>query len=105
MQMTSLLWPKLTVNFECITNTLHKLKHFTGLNVNENKSTFYFSKGATKKQQIVDILNVSVGNLPLMYLDISLSNNVLKARDFRRLIDKINKKIKHWSNKLLNISG
>lgn len=63
------------------------------------------SKGAQSKQQIADCLNIKIGNLPVLYLGVPLSNNMLKARDFGYLIDKINKKINHKSSKLLNISG
>lgn len=41
----------------------------------------------------------------MVHLGIPLSNNKLKARDFRCLIDKINKKFNHWNIRLLNSSG
>lgn len=91
------------LNAERIRHTLHSLKCFTGLDVNE--STVYFSKGAKQKQQIADILKVCIGSLPVLYLGIPLSDNILKARDFECLIDKINKKFNHWNSKLINISG
>lgn len=66
-------------------------ENVSGLNLNANKSTLFFSKKAKHKIQIANILNINIGNLPFIYLGIPLSYNKLKARDFGWLIDKINK--------------
>lgn len=58
------------------------LKSLTGLDINKNKSTLFFSKGANNKQQIANIPNINIGNLPIIYLGIPLSNNKLKARHY-----------------------
>lgn len=75
------------------------MKILTGLDVNENKSTLFFSKGETIKQQIADALHFRMGNLPDIYLGIPLSNNKLQTRDFGYLIDKVNKKFSQWTVK------
>lgn len=82
-------------NNESIKIILQDLKTLYGLEFNANKSTLFFSKGASNKQHIADSLNINIGNLPTLYLDIPLSNNILKAMDFGWLMDKINKKSNH----------
>lgn len=79
-------------NAKSIHSTVQVLNTFTGLDINENKSTMFFSKGANNKQLISYILNIKCGSLPIIYLGIPLSSNKLKARDYGWLIDKINKK-------------
>ena len=75
-----------------ISSVMQRMHYLTGLEMNENKSCLYFSKGARNKQSIMDIIKIKSGHLPIIYLGIPLSHNKLKARDFGHLIDKINKK-------------
>lgn len=101
-------------NAECIKHIFQILENHTGLDLNYNKYTMFFSKGAKNKHQIANTLKISTGNLPFMYLGIALSSNKSKARDFDWSIDKINKKFNHekinkkfnyWNSKMVNISG
>lgn len=78
-------------NAECIRHIFHNLRILSGLDLNENKLTLFFNKGANHKQFITDILNFNIENLPMIYLGIPMSNTKLKTRDFGFLIDKINK--------------
>jgi hypothetical protein len=101
-----LILTKATVqNATCIKHVFQNLNNITGLELNPKKTTLFLSKGAINKNQIANTLNVSIGNLPIIYLGIPLSNNKLRARDFGELIDQINKKFNHWHSKMLNISG
>lgn len=101
-----LILAKATIeNAISIQEVFQRLQQFTGLEINERKSTLFFRKGAKSKQLISDMLNINSGNLPIIYLGIPLSSNKLKARDCGELIDKVNKKHNHWNNKLLIISG
>lgn len=91
-------------NAECILHIFQIVKFSAGLDLNENKSALFFSKGGNHKQQIADILNITIGNIPVIYLGIPLFNK-LKAKDFGDLIDKINKKISQWNSEMHNTSG
>lgn len=88
-----------------IEHVFQNLNNITELELNPKKSTLFLSKGATNKNQIANTFNIHIGNLPIIYLGIPLSNNKLRAKDFGGLIDQINKKFNHWHNKMLNISG
>lgn len=65
-------------NADCIKHIFQYLKIFTGLDLNENKSTLFFGKGANCKQQVASILNICIGNLPVLYLGILYPTIFLK---------------------------
>lgn len=82
-----------------------QLQLFVGLELNTNKSKCYFSKYCTSKNQILEILQIKEGQLPVKYLGVPLSTNVITDRECGELVGKIRDKLNGWSSKLLSFAG
>jgi len=70
----------------------------TGLHINTDKSTIYFSKGCANKAELRDILGFREGHLPIKYLGMPLSATYPKPRQFSSLIVKCRQRMEGWSN-------
>lgn len=57
--------------------------------INECKSKIYLNNNCKYKKQLLDILQVAEGNLPIKYSGLPLSINQIKDKECSVLIDKI----------------
>jgi hypothetical protein len=90
---------------QSLAKILEKMENIAGLQINESKSKAYFSKNCANKGEILQILKINEGQLPVKYLGLPLSTNQLSAKDCSKLIDIIQNKIENWSSRLLSIAG
>jgi len=73
--------------------------------INRSKSKLIFSKGCSNKQELLQILGVSQGLLPMKYLGIPLYSAYPKPSDYSSLIDKCRMLTEEWIMKSLPFSG
>jgi hypothetical protein len=92
-------------NAVSINSVFENLKKYAGLQLNVNKCKAYFSKYCKYKTEFLNILQIEEGFLPIKYLGLPLSTNVIKDSDCSTLIDKIQNRMETWSCKLLSIAG
>lgn len=84
----------------------HLFEWASGLKINREKSElFYTGRKVGKASRLANLLTVSVGNLPTKYLGLPLSNRPLVKEDWRRIIQKVQRKIEEWQAKLLSRGG
>ena len=88
-----------------IKNMLEKFGHYTGLTVNQNKSTIFFSKSCLNQEELRSIIGFVEGSFPSKYLGLPLSPTYLKPRHFSSLIDKCRGKLESWSMHTLSFTG
>nr|XP_016476233.1 PREDICTED: uncharacterized protein LOC107797822 [Nicotiana tabacum] len=91
---------------EYLSRNLANLKMFTqvsGLQANLNKSEAYFEGVPTEdRQQILQLLGLSTGELPFKYLGVPLSTKKLSVLQWQPLLDKMTVKITSWTAKTLS---
>ncbi|XP_059629952.1 uncharacterized protein LOC132272900 [Cornus florida] len=76
-----------------------------GLHINYQKSSVIFSKFARRKRSILNMLQCKDDVFPFKYLGLPLSSTGFRKFHCNALIDKISKKLSHWSTKLLCTAG
>ncbi|XP_035839381.1 uncharacterized protein LOC118486758 [Helianthus annuus] len=90
----------------CIMTSLSKFSKMSGLVPNNQKSTVFFCNVKDHvKQEILDIMPFVEGTLPVKYLGVPLISSTLRYSDCRVLVEKLEKRIMHWKNKLLSFAG
>jgi len=92
-------------SFKELNHLLEMLHMNSGLDINRSKSKLFVSKGCKQREELVDIIGVSFGLLPIKYLGLPLSHNYLKVKDFIPLVDKIKMKVDGWMAKLVSFAG
>ncbi|XP_028067833.1 uncharacterized protein LOC114270499 [Camellia sinensis] len=85
---------------------LDEFRNLSGLTPNSSKSNIFFSGCSSElKENILRIANFTEGSLPVKYLGVPLITTKLKASDCHTLVERITKRIKSWTNKLLSYAG
>lgn len=78
----------------------------SGQKANAQKSTIYCAGvNDHMKQQLGDILHMPIRTLPVKYLDVPLISSRLKTDECQEIVEKITKKITHWTAKQLHMRG
>ncbi|XP_019237628.1 PREDICTED: uncharacterized protein LOC109217809 [Nicotiana attenuata] len=78
----------------------------SGLQANLSKSEAYFGGvPLVDKQQILQMLGLSNGELPFKYLGVPLSTKKLSIMQWQPLIDKMTTRITSWTAKTLSYAG
>ncbi|XP_022015024.1 uncharacterized protein LOC110914542 [Helianthus annuus] len=89
-----------------IMNSISKFAKMSGLLPNNQKSTVFFCNVPSYfKSAILNIMPFKEGSLPVRYLGVPLISSGLLYRDCNVLLEKLDKKIMHWRNKLLSFAG
>lgn len=84
---------------------LYYFYEVSGLMVNDNKSLIYIvGVNEELKFNLTESVGFQVGELPMKYLGVNLTPNKWKAVDCM-LVEKITKRIAHWTSKLLSYAG
>ncbi|KAL5124246.1 putative ribonuclease H protein [Glycine soja] len=81
-------------------------KKLVGLQISHSKSKIYF--GGVDEDTQVRLQQESgflVGKMPFKYLGVPLDNKKLTISNGQPLIDKMLKRVQHWSSKLLSYAG
>ncbi|XP_028099396.1 uncharacterized protein LOC114298945 [Camellia sinensis] len=85
---------------------LEEFRKLSGLTPNPNKSNIFFSGCSSElKANILQIAKFTEGSLPVKYLGVPLITTKLRASDCQTLVDRMTKRIKSWTNKLLSYVG
>lgn len=82
-----------------------QLQHTVSLKLNQVKPKIYFSRFATQKGQILQILGMEEDFLPIKYLGVPLSTDYVHANDCASLLNKVCKQIERWDSGLLSTAG
>lgn len=88
-----------------IKDSFRNLEKKVGLRLIELKTKCYFNKHCKNKLEVLDILNVEEGGLPVKYLSVPLSSNKIIGRECVELIIKTKDRLKGWSSRLLSFVG
>ncbi|XP_021996129.1 uncharacterized protein LOC110893325 [Helianthus annuus] len=90
----------------CIMSSLSKFTKMSGLQPSNQKSTIFFCNvNGHVKNAILDLMPFVEGKLPVKYLGVPLISSRLGYSDCRVLVDRLQKRITHWRNKLLSFAG
>ncbi|XP_022024397.1 uncharacterized protein LOC110924709 [Helianthus annuus] len=90
----------------CIMQSLDSFSKMSGLFPSVQKSTVYFSNVPSYvKNAILNLMPFKEGSLPVRYLGVPLISSRLLYNDCQILIEKLDKRIMHWRNKLLSFAG
>ncbi|XP_022030699.1 uncharacterized protein LOC110931622 [Helianthus annuus] len=90
----------------CIMKALNSFSKMSGLAPNVQKSTVFFSNVPSfVKTAILNIMPFIEGSLPVRYLGVPLISSKLLYKDCQVLVEKLEKRIMHWRNKLLSFAG
>ncbi|MFS7982467.1 putative RNA-directed DNA polymerase [Helianthus anomalus] len=85
---------------------LNEFKEASGLIPSIPKSTIYFGNvGMEVQEEIKNIAQFNVGDLPVRYLGVPLISTRLYHKDCLPLIEKVKNKIHNWKNKSLSFAG
>ncbi|XP_021979685.1 uncharacterized protein LOC110875793 [Helianthus annuus] len=90
----------------CIMKALDSFTKMSGLLASVQKSTVFFSNVPSYvKSAILNIMPFKEGSLPVKYLGVPLISSRLLHKDCFLLVEKLEKRILHWRNKLLSSAG
>lgn len=85
---------------------LYCFEWLSGLKINFHKSEVYvFGVQQDEKERLANMLNCVLGELPLKYLGIPVSNKHLNISAFSFLIQKLHKRLDPWRGKFLTSGG
>ena len=108
MQMTlcSFARPKEGIYASNLKLILYSFELLIGLKINFEKSSLIeIMMSDSKVKYFADSMGCSVDTLPTKYLDYSLHSSKLKNSDWGLIIEKIEKRLSMWKNKVLSIAG
>jgi len=88
-----------------VNTLLNDLMLNTGLRTNRSKSKIFFSKGCTEETELSNILDISVGRLPVKCLGLHFTVQYPEAKHFSPLIDKLRARIEGWIMHSLSFAG
>lgn len=83
----------------------HNLEEKVCLKLHETKNKCCINKFCKERYEVLDILWVEEGELPVKYLGVPLSSNKITDRECAKLIIKIRNKLQGWSSRLLSFAG
>ncbi|GJX79146.1 RNA-directed DNA polymerase, eukaryota, reverse transcriptase zinc-binding domain protein [Tanacetum coccineum] len=89
-----------------VRDTIDEFGKCSGLLPNFHKSTIFF--GSVKdevQEEIMQILPLEKGKLPMRYLGVSLITKRLGIKNCKCLVDKVRNMISNWKNKCLTYAG
>lgn len=85
---------------------LYCLEWMTGLKINFHKSeVFVYGTTQSEKELFANMLNCSLGELPLKYLGIPVSHKHLNMSEFQSISQKLVKRLDPWKGKFITSGG
>ncbi|XP_022031917.1 uncharacterized protein LOC110932977 [Helianthus annuus] len=91
---------------KCIMASLSKFTNMSGLVPSVQKSTVFFCNVTHPlKTAILSVMPFVEGSLPVRYLGVPLISTRLQYKDCSILVEKLEKRITNWRNKLLSFAG
>ncbi|XP_028550446.1 uncharacterized protein LOC110098462 [Dendrobium catenatum] len=92
-------------NAEALKSSLMEFSSYSGLFINEAKSSIVFSHNDNLAQFISATLGIHQVNTSLTYLGLPISSKRLKNTHFQPLLSKISALLDGWKNKFLSFAG
>ncbi|XP_021996201.1 uncharacterized protein LOC110893399 [Helianthus annuus] len=90
----------------CVMTSLSMFTRMSGLVPSNQKSTIFFCNvNSHVKDAILNIMPFVEGKLPVRYFGVPLISSRLGYNDCRVLIERLEKRITNWRNKLLSFAG
>ncbi|XP_059639650.1 uncharacterized protein LOC132282031 [Cornus florida] len=87
-------------------NAIDNFAALSGLSINHSKSNFFIAGiNNIQVESIKNLLGFECGILPFKYLGVPLVSSSLKSADCRGLVEKVTRRINHWSSKFLSYAG
>ncbi|CAL5193081.1 unnamed protein product [Lathyrus oleraceus] len=94
-----------TMSIDLMMKVFNNFFNYIGMYVNPNKCNIYFGNIENDiKQEIRHATEFSEGSIPSRYLGIPFSSKRLSIGHCLILVERIVKRIKHWSAKILNFA-
>ncbi|KAJ0434465.1 putative RNA-directed DNA polymerase [Helianthus annuus] len=91
---------------KCIMAALSKFTNMSGLFPSVQKSTIFFCNVPQHvKNAILNVMPFVEGSLPARYLGVPLISTRLLYKDCSVLVERLEKRISNWKNKLLSFTG
>lgn len=85
---------------------LYCFEWLSGLKINYHKSeVFVFGVPQAEKERLANMLNCVLGDMPMKYLGIPISNKHLPISSFSFLTQKLHKRLDPWRGKYLTSGG
>lgn len=85
---------------------LYCFEWLSGLKINFHKSEVYvFGVPQSEKYRMANMLNCVLGDLPLKYLGILVSDRHLSIEAFSPILQKMSKRLDPWKGKFLTLGG
>jgi len=85
---------------------LYCFEWLSGLKINYHKSeVLLFGYSQSDKERKANMLNCKLGELPVMYLGIPVSNKVLGIGAFQGLVNRMFKRLDPWKGKFMTSGG
>lgn len=66
---------------------------------------FVYGVTQEEKERFANMLNCRVGEMPMKYLGIPVSHQIITANGFSPLVQKVNKRLDPWKGKFLTSGG
>ena len=86
-----------------IKKNLEEFHQASDLDINKGKSQlFFFNTHNKTKRDILRTLGFTKGHLPSKVLGVPLVEGIPKARQWKELLDKMERKLRNWTYKALN---
>ena len=85
---------------------LYCFEWLSGLKINFHKSDVYvFGVDQRQKEHLANMLNCRLGEWPMKYLGLPLSEHRLGVQAFAGVVDRIRKRLDPWKSKTLSSGG
>ena len=85
---------------------LYCFEWLSGLKINYHKSDIYvFEEDQERKEVLANMLNCRLGEWPMKYLELSISEHMAGSHAFTGLVDKMRKKLDPWKGRNLSLVG
>jgi len=85
---------------------LYCFEWLSGLKINYHKSDVYvFGVDQERKEVLANMLNCRLGDWPMKYLRLPISEHKVGSHAFTGLVDKMRKKLDPWKGRNLSLGG
>lgn len=87
-------------------NILNLFSKASGMEINFSKSTiFFFNTHRAVQSHLSRLLGFKIGSLPSRYLGAPLTLKPWKRNHWEKVLDNMERRSKHWTNRALNFAG
>lgn len=92
-------------SFLTIKKTIHDFLEFSRLEMNHSKSSDIFFASSANREELLGLLRILEGTLPLKYLGVPITSRELWKGDCEDLIGQLQGYLTHWENRSISYDG